>query len=268
MARRGIHLLAAGTIVAACAGTAGGWSTHALSSRPIATSTCAPAEPDDAEKSFRKMEEKLQSAKTFTVNFEATFDGTLRGKLKGSLVCSDKNRSREEIDGDLTFGTTAGKRVTMRMVSDGTKMATTSGIGTDPQTHVVDAMKDLGAAQRLFAARAGIVCPTLLLAENVRPGEKPPERKPEDHVRVRDFRLGKTERLGGRDTTVIHYEMIGRAFKEPLAATVWVDAETNLPVKRVVEVKQDDLAVTLTENYTNQAVGGRVDEQSFAIPTP
>ena len=197
MTRRGICLLILGVFTAVSVSARPAGVPPAPGSGPLAGSGSEETQnPNDAEKLFRQMEAVFVKAKTLEMTCEGTFEGTFRGKLKGSLVCTTGNRSREEIDGDLAFGPGPKKAVTMRMTTDGTRMAMTTDLGHAPQNQTLDVPAELGAAQRLFTARAGILAPTFLLAENVPSRQKPTERKPAEHIRVRDFRFGKPEKLG------------------------------------------------------------------------
>jgi len=225
----------------------------------------SPAADPDAETLFRRMEEVLVKAKTLSVSFDGTFEGTIRGRLNGALVCSTGNKSREEIEGDLAFGRGAKKPVAIRMISDGTKMATTTGLGVNPYDQTLDVPKHLAAAHRLFLARAGVICPTYLLAEHVRPGEAPPDRAPEEYVRVGEFRLGGVEKVGGREARVVRHTLTSRTFKEPLAVTLWIDAKTDLPVKRIVAFEQAGLTGTLTETYSDLTLDQKVDDKQFDL---
>lgn len=266
MTRRHLYLLSVGTLAVVSTLPANGRPAHPPRPPAAAAPALPTAEPDDAEKLFRRMEAKLVAATTLAVTVEGVFEGTFRGTLKGTLVCAGGNKSREELDGDLAFGPGDRKPVKMRMVSDGTKLATGTAVGADPQKQVLDAPTQLGAAQRLFLARAGVVAPPFLLAVSARPGEKPPDLKPDEHVKVGDFRLGGVEAVGGRDARVLHHSLTGQAFKESLAVTVWVDAKTDLPLKRVIAVKQGGLDLTLTETYSNLALVERIDAKQFEFP--
>ena len=85
---------------------------------------------------------------------------------------------------------------------------------------------------RLQLARAGILGPMFLLAENVPPGQKPREFDAEKQLGVTDFQLGENQTIGEQQALTIHHKLHNRNYTEPLAVTVWLDAKTKLPLKR------------------------------------
>ena len=67
--------------------------------------------------------------------------------------------------------------------------------------------------------------------------------------------------VGGVETQAIEYAIKYPAVKDLLAATVWIDTKTNLPVKRVIVMKVGDNVVTMTEAYSKSTVDGKIDEK-------
>lgn len=151
------------------------------------------------------------------------------------------------------------------MVSDG-KKATTASLDPNTPAQIGDASQTLDAEARLMLARAGVLGPMFLLSENVRPGQKPPEFKPDEQLRVSDFHMGENNKLQEQDALIIHHKLHNRIHKNPLEVTVWLDAGTKLPTKRILKVAEDNRTITLTETYTSLTRDGKVDEQRFQLP--
>ncbi len=72
---------------------------------------------------------------------------------------------------------------------------------------------------RLQLARAGILGPMFLLAENVPPGQKPREFDAEKQLGVTDFQLGENQTIGEQQALTIHHKLHNRNYTEPLAVS-------------------------------------------------
>lgn len=215
---------------------------------------------------FRQMETAIVKATTAEVTFEGNLAGVTRGRLKGSLLIATGNKYRLSIEGDLVLGPAGKQPVKVLMVSDG-KKSTTASLGPNTPLQVMDTPKNLDAETRLFLARAGVLGPMFLLAENVQPGQKPREFKAEEQLRVSDLSFGKVETIGGREARVLHHNLHNRLYKKPHAVTVWLDVKTHLPLKRIVSMKQDELAMTVTETYSKLSLNEPIEEKRFELPS-
>jgi outer membrane lipoprotein-sorting protein len=206
---------------------------------------------DDAEKLFRAMEQKIARADTLRVTFEGKLSGPPGndGTYKGTAVFRNPNKARIELS--LEF---LGKNMKMEMVTDGVKMvAIQDGNPTAPQ----DPPPFMRAVMTATLARAGVI-PTLFLVS--RTNEK--EANPLDEIKVNGFKWGKAEPVGGRDAQVIEYQLTGGG--QSMACTVWVDAKTHLPLKRTLQVKEQQ--ATITETYSTFAVNPVLEAKLFELP--
>lgn len=225
----------------------------------------AAADDDDAEKLFRHVEDLFLKAKSIDLAFDIAIDGVFQGKLDGALLAKTGNKSRLELTGDFAFGTDAKKPFKMRMISDGVKtMMTASAPDAPPQ--ISDTLKDLDRMQSLFMARSGIAAPIFVMAENVQPGQKPKDFNPAEQLRVAAFRLGPNEKLGQTPARVLHYQLSNRNFKNPFAVTLWLDAKTNFPLKRLIAVNEKGRAMTLTETYSKLTLNPDLADKNFELP--
>src|SRR5204863_6835882 len=124
---------------------------------------------------------------------------------------------------------------------------------------------------RVSFARAGVYLPTLPLPPVEAAG-------PADRFPVTAFRFGPTERVRGRETRRVDYDLFVKGQTQPnggpmpFPVQLWLEAETSLPVKRVVTQKLVDGAGTahagmvITETYQKSASGGAVDPKMFELP--
>ena len=208
------------------------------------------ADPKDAEKLFRAMEEKLAKAKTLACVFDVTLNAI---PYKGSLVLGESNRARLEIH-------RADKAKTMRVrtVSDGTRLShQDDGM---PRPQVEDAPKNLNADLLMWLARPGVFLPQAPL-----PDVKADDAK--DRFQVSDFELGKKEKVVDRD--IAPGGDIGLAVmdkKDPFSVVVWIDSRTGLPVKRTITSRVGGEETSSTETAAKFSLDAKHDAKQFRLP--
>jgi outer membrane lipoprotein-sorting protein len=80
---------------------------------------------------------------------------------------------------------------------------------------------------------------------------------------VSDFKAVAPEKIDGRDTKVIQYRFgePGDNSEEPI--TLWIDAKTMLPLKRVISLKFENLHIT--EYYTDFKLDPKLDANAFDL---
>jgi outer membrane lipoprotein-sorting protein len=88
--------------------------------------------------------------------------------------------------------------------------------------------------------------------------------KIEDLLPISEFKLGKKENLGKRATQKIEYTLT--IDKEPFRVTLWLDPETNLPLKRQLLVGKGKAQFQLIENYADYRINENIDAKEFALP--
>jgi outer membrane lipoprotein-sorting protein len=212
---------------------------------------------DDGEKLFRQMEAKMSKAKALDLSFDIAIEAGKGGMVKGTVVAMNGNKARLELVGELE-----SKPIKMLMISDGTRMKST---GSGEEGAPRDTPKNLDEMIRAMMTRAGVLLP-IFMREPVEDGQKPKEFKPDEQVRVSEFGLGKTEKLGEQEAQVVEYKLNMKPAKEPFSVTVWIDPKTSLPLKRVLAGKMEDQKMTVTETYTKLVLDGKLDEKKFELP--
>ena len=210
----------------------------------LGTILCAQADQpaqdsNEAEKLFRQMEEKLSKARTL----ECVFEGKAqpKGSLKGSLAFAEGNRVRVEYSLEME----ADRKVSATVVSDGAKGVKVLN-GKVPEPAFEAGTKDVplkprslrDMTLRSFGLAGGCVVLELSSFES----------------KVSGFKLGKKEKLDGRDTQIIEYEVTVEGVSvngTSVSTSVWLDAKTTLPIKRVTSIdKGAGEKFTVTETYT------------------
>jgi outer membrane lipoprotein-sorting protein len=210
---------------------------------------------DDPAKIMKAMEDKIAKATTVQTDFDAKIEsGKGNGTMKGTATVGTGGKAR--LDGDLEF---AGMDLKLKMVSDGTKLSTTvSGM----QVEAKDTPKHMRALMTVLLARAGIG--VMLLAPKEKKNDD--QEDPLEAVKLTDLKKVKTEKVGDRNAVVIEFKLAIKDQKATIAGSVWVDTQTNLPLKRVLRAETGGETATVTETYSNFRINPKIEDKIFELP--
>jgi outer membrane lipoprotein-sorting protein len=183
-----------------------------------------------------------------------------KGSYKGRLAVAQGNKVRIEMKGEG-----GGKTMDLLSVSDGTKTVTVNDKKTQP---LRDTPKNMGKQVLIATARGGVFAPMFLAVERSAEGEKPGETNIEEILKVSGLKLGKKEKLDGKETQAIEYVLTATSVGslEKINSTVWVDVKTHVPLKRLLTTKVGDKDFTITETYSKVVVDGKIDAKTFELP--
>jgi outer membrane lipoprotein-sorting protein len=218
-----------------------------------------PAEPNEAEKLFRQMEEKVLKAKTLECVVEGTVEGTAKGVklgMKATVLAGAHNQVRMDLTGEAE-----GKTEKLSIISDGMKVMTVEKEPAPAQY----ASKWLGESVRAAVARSGVTVPFILI--RLAP-DKTREFKVDEYLPISDFKLGKKETVGKHEAQVVEYTLTLKTEKSPppIAVQVWIDTKSHVPLKRVLTGEKGKDTVTITETYTKVEIDGKIDLKMFELP--
>ena len=204
-----------------------------------------------AKKLFDSVEKKVASAKSLKVEFTADLKEAERGfSIKGKLLIAKGNKLN--LTASMKDGDKENKLAT---ISDGKDLALTQRgmTKTDPvpekyAQNIQKMMGRIGPALTMFTAVSS--------------------RSSKRKVRLfesSDYSLGKAEKIGKREAKVLLYKLTRGT--QQLQVKVWIDAKTNLPVKRVLrplgeEAKRGGYIVE-TSTYT---LNPKLDDKTFKLP--
>ena len=201
------------------------------------------------------MEEKLAATKIVQVSFEAKVEGMPAfGILKGTLTVAEGNK----INLDGAFWNEK-EHDDWKIVSDGKRLKY-QGLHLD---QVNPASKKLTEYYRSSLKHGGYLMAGLYLAA-VDPEDWP-------IFRASEPKLERKETIGKREVLVIvckltPVEKDEKTKDSTWSETLWLDAETNLPVKRIVVYTVAGKKATFTESYTTFTLDPKIDARMFELP--
>jgi outer membrane lipoprotein-sorting protein len=227
--------------------------------RPLCFALLLPllaGQENEAEKLFRDMEKKVLAAKVFSVVGEMQVDGSKgdKSQVEVSVLLGQGNKARVK----ATTHVGADKHV-LRMVSNGAKMRLR--LASDGQPREQPTPRQLHETLALTFTRLGLDAGL----SPFRP--QPPgaaDQAPENLLRLADFKTGAAEKVEDRAARVIRYRVSGPGVPGPARITLWLDARTNLPLKRRIYFEKTKGRIT--ETYKQFLTDPKVDPKYFELP--
>jgi outer membrane lipoprotein-sorting protein len=208
------------------------------------TTFTSQVEDSEAEKIFSVMRDKITSAKALTI---AVSGGISKDKLSTQVWVVAGNLVRHEIE--TTFP--SGKKTDVLWLSDGT----TSIVRSPYVNRAVDTDEKLTVKYLELLANHG--CLSALSAFWT-------GRTPAPEFVNTNFKLGNKEKIGDRDAHVIHFvENWKDKGHAPKSVTIWIDAETYLPLKRMLVYAP---GLSEEENYRTFELNPHIDPKVFELP--
>jgi outer membrane lipoprotein-sorting protein len=211
---------------------------------------------EPAQKLFEAMEQKLGKAKALKVGIAIeSEEGGEALKVKGTLILAAGNRMK------LTMEGKGGKEsIQLAMISDGKKLVTQSGPAGKPETEnkaVHDKLFDLLVG---YVSRAGLFIGVDAVDRA--------DAKPASTLKLSDFKTIGKEKVEGREANVIEYQITHIAGKVITTCKLWLDAQTNLPLKRSLSTKRDDIKLVsrVDEMYIGWEMDPQLPEGTFTLP--
>jgi hypothetical protein len=194
---------------------------------------------NDAEKLYRTMEKKVSAAKTLHVVCDGNLDANAKGSFKVTMDFAEgKIRVEMDFDSKKTLHINDGN---MRYVKQGDKVQ-------------LEADK-LDSALPSAVARLGI-------------GYVAFGRNSSDPIDkwapVKNFKVGAKEMVGQRQAQVVECQI--DAFGDSWKMSVWIDTQTQLPLKRLLVLEVKGKTQRINENYSTFMVDTKLDPKLFDIP--
>lgn len=256
-----------------------------------------PSSPEDnlrAKELFQSMESRIVKAKTVRCGFSTEFliqgGGGTAGAgggppTDGTLVFTEGNKVRlkieETADPDIEAGEIVSNGIRMRgsiwrEIEGKGKDKSPKGKNRPPETPEVKKTPEIKTDPRLTAVLAAMLSRVGLYHRFLReifpefeqqPGKNLPPFNADKTFPVSDFKLGRKEKVGGREAQVVTFQLALRLMElggRPVQVKVWIDIKTNLPLKR--ELIVDGGALRFTDTYTDMKLDEKLDPRLFELP--
>jgi len=199
-----------------------------------------PRPPEDAETVFRKLEKRLEEAKSVSAKFRLTIEaeaGTV--SVQGGIRWKPGDRFDIRTDAEGSKDGETRSR-TIRLTSDGKTLRSGEEKGRAP--------KGYGRLLAASMVRSGFfpVASGQLQFFPTKLSDDP--TTPDEAIRVGGFAFGASEKVGGKECTVLEFDMEIERFVEPAARVrLLLDPKTLLPVRLSYGSKGSKILVTFEE---------------------
>lgn len=205
---------------------------------------------------FEALEARLLAART--VQFEGRFqaEGPLRIRLEGPVALGADNRASVEQNGELD-----GKPISLRFSSNGGALRVDAG----DKSLTVGAVGKLTDALLVPFTRMGFLHQIYVLSTAQVPHWT--DGSARSHVAVSDFDLGKDETIGGKVCREVRFHISVDGANSG-RATLWLDRQSGLPVRRTQEVYFGADTMRVVEEYANVRLDAEIAPERFLVPNP
>jgi outer membrane lipoprotein-sorting protein len=213
---------------------------------------------DEAEKLYAAMEQKLTKAKAY--KFDFTFDapnelGPVR--VKGTWILAMGNKLKISYEGEARRKPV---KLSMSAVADGKEIVLRRDFGQKTKTEIKtpDKLNDrlTGWLNRMGVHAVGNTDDPLFQLVTFK---KLPEV--DSKFKASDFKLLDPEKIGDRQAKVVEYKLEFDADAPKLTCKVWLDTQTNLPLKREIASRY-----LVREIYSGWELDPKLPEDMFALP--
>jgi outer membrane lipoprotein-sorting protein len=219
----------------------------------LATALLLGADPESAEATFKKMETTLEKAKSLSTEVEIQMDGgPEKGTLKGRLLVATGNLVRLELAGEMRK-----KKTTMTLIADGKKQQMASN---ESPMQLIDVKTGLTELSMGAFSRGGIFLPWFMVTDS---GTESKSIK--ELLVVSDLKLGKKEKVSDVEAQIIEFNIRPQGKGQPIAAQVWVNPKTHLPLKQMVTFGEGKMNIVVTETYQKMTLDAKIDPKEFVI---
>jgi hypothetical protein len=207
---------------------------------------------ETAQKLYEAMEHKLIQAKARQFNYQIDFkQAGAPGACRGTWIMGEGNRFK--CTSEFQSSTQGLKAFT---VSDGKTVLTQTEVGCKPTPSLWSSPPSWVSRSGRFFSRGG----QHLIGSSFSFDEI-------DEVKPYAFKLVGRDKVGDREANVIEYQ-VGRASqRRPTTYKLWLDAQTNLPLKRTVEAGGAEAGGSdVVETYSHWDLDPKVPDGVFALP--
>jgi hypothetical protein len=226
------------------------------------SNSASEANAKEAEKLFRKMEEKILKCRTLQTEVDVSYvSESSNTKLHGGVAVAPGDKLSIELR--TVESDPAKNKVVYLVLSDGTKWYNV-GVAPPIGQPKPERLGEMGLASM---TRLGVYL-GLYDIIHLSVNDQPFKFDMNKYFPVGDFKTGKKETISGVEAQAIEYSFKPpnvSIWRGPISVTTWVDEKTNLPVKRVVTHTQAGKPVTVTEAYSKMVLDEKIDDKRFEL---
>jgi hypothetical protein len=205
---------------------------------------------------FEALEARLLATPTVQLNARFRSDGLLVSRLEGPIAVDAGNRAHIEQTGEM-----GGSPLAVRFTSNGKAVRVDSG----EKSLTVGAAGKMTEALLLAFTRMGFLHQIYVLSTAQMPHWV--DGTIRDHVAVSDFDLGKDLSIEGKTCRTVRFH-ISVDGENSGRATLWLDRDGGLPVRRAQEVYFGADTMRVVEEYDHVLLGEDVSAERFLVPNP
>lgn len=221
---------------------------------------------DEAASLFKKFEKALKESKGLELSFSSTFNeqGKEVGELSGTFRLARENKAWIEADGTIN-----GKKVSIRVVSDGqlVKLSTTERENVNTMPTPLGMNEDLITRFARSSAKQAIQAlhKKLLRMDDERGGVRSPEPDLANlPPGVGHFKMGPPEVVGSSKRHQLQFEVTDSGSADRWDAVLWLDQETLEPVRRSLDPLRKG-GSKIGESYTQVSFESKFDRDTFKV---
>jgi hypothetical protein len=216
------------------------------------------ATPDStaARSLFDALEAKLLAARAVQLDGRFHAEGPLVMRCEGPIAVAADNRASVEQSGEL-----GGKPISLRFSSNGGAVRVDAG----EKSLTVGAAGKIADALLVPFTRMGFLHQIYVLSTAQVPQWT--DGSARTHVTVSDFDLGKETSIEGKACSAVRFH-ISVDGSNSGRATLWLDRESGLPVRRTQEVYFGPDTMRVVEEYADVRLDAEVPAERFLVPNP
>jgi outer membrane lipoprotein-sorting protein len=213
------------------------------------------AQDAEAEKLYRAMEKKLIGAKALKFSFESQAAVGDDFNLKGTILLAADNKLRLEY-----AGKDRDKILKGLAISDGKQLIGKNEFDGKPDNKSQETPPTMNAILAQYVARASLYM-------SLQAAFSPTAEQDPSKILVSDFKTLDKEKIGKRQAQAIAIKVQMPNQKAVFDVKLWIDLETHLPLKRVVEFRDGtEVTMRLSETYTQMQIDPPIKGQEFVLP--
>jgi len=218
----------------------------------------APAQKNEAEELFRKMEDKVHKAKSIQYESETVVEGPEKMSMVVKATLAEGNKANMSVTAEVD-----GKKVGVQGVSDGKKSRRKHG---NEPVKMEETPKNMNIALSSTLTRLGITGMAATRDSKEEDPLKADKFDKDKFIPLSDFKMGAKEKVGDIETQIVEYSIRLRKDSPAIPVKVWIDPKTNLPVKRAYETSDRGKPSKVTETIKTLKLDEKVDEKLFELP--